>query len=81
MKLWISAALSPHGNEYGLVAVVAETREEAVAKAKAEVAADSSKWVGYQTLAASLLENVDDTMREVESGVFVDWDAARKRSR
>jgi len=37
-KLWIGTALTPHGNEYGLVAVVAETHEEAMAKEGAKLA-------------------------------------------
>ena len=39
-KLWISSALSPYGNPYGLVAVVAETREEAIEKAHAKLSLD-----------------------------------------
>ncbi|HWT47122.1 MAG TPA: hypothetical protein VN255_00565 [Mycobacterium sp.] len=37
-KLWIGTALTPYRNECGLVAVVAETHEEAMAKAGAKLA-------------------------------------------
>jgi hypothetical protein len=36
-KLLIGTALTPYGNEYGLVAVVAETDKEATAKAGAKL--------------------------------------------
>lgn len=78
-KLWISAALTPFGDEYGLVAVVAETREEALAKANAKLSLSAAgNYVPNQRYARSLLDNLD-AMREVEDEVFVDWDAARQR--
>jgi hypothetical protein len=79
VKLWISAALTPHGNEYGLVAVVAETREEAIAKANAKLSlSDPGNYVPNQRYAQALLDNLD-AMREVKDEVLVDWDAARPR--
>ena len=79
MKLWISAAQTPYGNEYGLVAVVADTREEAIAKASAKLQLDDpGNYVPDQQYARNLLENLA-AMREVEDEVFIDWDAARKR--
>jgi magnesium chelatase family protein len=77
MKLWISSALTPHGNEYGLVAVVAETREEAIAKANAKLSIDEpGNYVPNQRYAEALLDNLD-AMSEVTDEVFIDWDAAR----
>jgi hypothetical protein len=43
MKLWISAAPTSYGNEYGLVAVIADTLEEAIAKASAELQLDDPR--------------------------------------
>lgn len=79
MKLWISTGY----NEHGLAAVVADTREEAIAKANAKlslegVGARGGVYVPYERYKQSLLENLDG-MREVEDGVFIDWDAARQR--
>lgn len=77
-KLWISGALTPHGNEYGLVAVVADTREEAIAKANAKLQIDGSgNYIPDQGYAKALLDNLA-AMREVTDEVFIDWDAARK---
>lgn len=42
MKPWIGSALAVSGHEYGAVAVVAATREEALAKARAALARQSS---------------------------------------
>jgi hypothetical protein len=79
VKLWISAALTPHGNEYGLVAVVAETREEAIAKANAKLSlSDPGNYVPNQRYAQALLDNLD-AMREVKDEVLIDWEAARQR--
>jgi hypothetical protein len=77
MKLWISAALTPHGNEYGLVAVVAETRTEAIAKAGAKLdLGDPGNYVPNQRYAQALLDNLA-AIREVSDEVFIDWEAAR----
>jgi hypothetical protein len=79
MKLWISAALTPYGNEYGLVAVVADSREEAIAKANAKLdLSDPGNYVPDKRYVQALLDNLG-AMREVEDEVFVDWDAARNR--
>jgi hypothetical protein len=78
MKLWISSAMSPHGTSYGLVAVLAETRHEAIARARAAIEADDGgKYLPAQRYAANLLENLDTQMTEVPSGAVVDWDAVR----
>ena len=77
-KLWIGAALTLHGNEYGLVAVVAETREEALAKAGAKLELSQGNYVPDQHYAQALLGNLG-AMREVEDDVFVDWEAAAGR--
>lgn len=79
MKLWIGTALTAYGNEYGLVAVVAETREEAIAKANAKLSlSDPGNYVPDQRYAQALLDNLG-AMRVVEDEVFVDWEAARQR--
>ncbi len=79
MKLWISAALTPYGNEYGPVAVIAETREEAIAKTSAKLQLDDpGSYVPDQRYAQALLNGLR-TMREVQDEVFIDWDAATAR--
>ena len=75
-RLWISSAVTPYGNEYGLVAVVAETREEAIAKANAKLCLDDpGNYIPNQRYAQALLDNLD-AMPEVTDEVFIDWDAA-----
>lgn len=79
MKLWISTAVTPHGNEYGLLAIVADTREEAIAKANAKLSLSTpSNYVPDRRYAQALLDNLG-AMRGVEDEVFIDWDAARQR--
>jgi hypothetical protein len=79
MKLWISTALTPHGNDYGLVAVVAETRQEAIDKANAKLSLDDpGNYIPNQRYAEALHDNLD-AMREVTDEVFIDWDAAQRR--
>jgi hypothetical protein len=78
VKLWIGTALTPHGSEYGLVAVVAETREEAMAKAGAKLELDGTNYIPDKRYAQALLDNLG-AMREVKDEVLVDWDAARPR--
>ena len=74
MKLWISSALTPQGNEYGLVAVVAETRQEAIHKVNAKLQLDEpGNYVPNQKYAEALLDNLD-ALREVTDEVFIDWD-------
>jgi hypothetical protein len=73
MKLWISSALTPHGNEYGLIAVVAETREEAIAKANAKLSLDDpGNYVPNRSYVEALLDNLD-AMSEVTDEVFIGW--------
>jgi hypothetical protein len=78
VKLWIGTALTPYGGEYGLVAVVAETREEAMAKAGAKLELDKGNYIPDQRYALALLDNLG-AIREVHEEVFVDWDAAHPR--
>jgi hypothetical protein len=79
VKLWIGTALTPHGNEYGLVAVVAETREEAIAKANAKLSlGDPGNYVPDQRYAQALLDNLG-AMREVGDEVFIEGEATRSR--
>jgi hypothetical protein len=77
VKLWTSSAITPHGNEYGLVAVVAETRQEAIAKANAKLCLDDpGNYVPNRRYTQALLDNLD-AMSEVTDEVFVDWGAAK----
>ena len=75
-KLWITQAQTPYGNGYGVVAVLAETRQEAIAKARPKIEASVARetYVPSQRYYRSLLDNLGD-MREAEDGVFVDWTA------
>jgi hypothetical protein len=73
-KLWIGAAQTPCGNEYGLIAVIAETREAAIIKATRELS-QSENYVPRQKYAAALLANLGN-MREVTDGVVIDWASA-----
>lgn len=83
MKLWFSTA-SPHppsvmlGN-YGLILVIAETWEEAVAKAKLSLDDPDDNYVPRQRYTQALLDNLG-AMEEVETGVFVDWSPSERRS-
>ena len=80
MKLWIGTAETPYGNEYCSVTVVAETKEEAIAKARPKIKASLARetYVPNQRYYQSLLDNLGD-MRKVEEGVFVDWTVTRRR--
>lgn len=81
LKLWISTAQTPHGNEYGLVAVIADTREEAIAKASAKLQlafkGDKGGYMPDQRYAQALLDNLG-SISEVEDEVFIDWSPARR---
>jgi hypothetical protein len=77
-KLWISAAATPYGGEYGLVAVVAATREEAIAKAGAKLELTAMNYVPHQRYAQALLDGLIG-IREVSDEVFIDWTAAEPR--
>ena len=77
MKLWISSAMSPYGNPFGLVAVVAETKEEAVSKATAALDSPQS-YVPAEQYRQNLLEHLD-TMAVVDAGVVIDWSPTEKK--
>lgn len=77
-KLWIGTALTPYGNEYGAVAVIAETRDEAIAMANAVLSLDPGNYVPNQKYARALLDNLGN-MQEVPEGVFIDWGCAQSR--
>jgi hypothetical protein len=78
MRLWISSALSPYGNEYGVIAVVAKTKDEAIEKAKAGLAAKRPNYVPAQRYVENLVEHLDG-MRPVDGGVFIDWAPAERK--
>lgn len=71
-RMWISAAVSPDGNEFGSIAVMAVSREEAVEKAREALKDAGGKYVRCQRYAANLVANLD-RMRVIESGVLIDW--------
>ena len=77
MRLWVSAALSPYGNPYGAVAVVAETRREAIAKAREALEKNTFGYAPAQRHKANLLANLDRSMEEVSGGVYIDWGPTR----
>ncbi|GAB4671361.1 hypothetical protein [Mycobacterium avium] len=79
-KLWLGTALTPHGNEYGAVVVIAETWEEAIAKASAELSSGADNYVPNQQYANALLDNLAN-IQEISDGVFVDWSPSRKEFR
>lgn len=90
-KLWIGSAYNDgKDGKYGLIAVIAQTKEEAVAKARRYVQqafahllgaeddeeADEHGW-DKSNYAYDLLDNLDD-MREVTQEVFVDGYASTR---
>ena len=76
MKLWISSGY----DGYGLVAAIAETREEAIAKASAKLSAEGAgRHLSGERYKQGLLDNLDGMM-QIEDGVFVDWDQLLRRS-
>jgi hypothetical protein len=79
-KLWISTAETPYGNEYGVVAVIAATREEAIAKAatKVEESLKGETYVPNQRYVRSLLDGLSE-IREVQDEVHIDWTPPRRR--
>jgi hypothetical protein len=77
-KLWITAAQTPYGNEYGAVAVIAATREEAIAKAAAKLQESKSTYVPDQGYTQALLDSLG-AISEVEDEVFIDWSHAKRR--
>jgi len=79
-RLWISSALSPYGNPYGSITVIAATRDEAIARARQELESHKSlTYVPDARYAANLLENLEQEMTEIPGGVFIDWTATSKR--
>lgn len=79
MNLYISSAKTPYGNEYGVIAVVADSRNEAIIKARAALSASESNYVPAERYRGNLLEHLDSGMTLVEEGVFIDWKPAEKR--
>jgi biotin carboxylase len=77
-KLWISTAVSPDGNPFGTVAVIAETKTEAIAKARVALQKTSSNYVPAQEYQQNLLDHLDD-MEAVGEGVYIDWQPIEKR--
>jgi hypothetical protein len=78
LQVWTSTALSEYGSAYGLIAVVAETREEAITKASAELGAINSVYIPEQKYVRALLENLHEMSEDGD--VVIHWDAIRQRS-
>jgi hypothetical protein len=78
MQLWISGARSPYGNPYGLIAVVAATKDEAVQKARAALVAAKVNYVPAQEYRDNLLANLDE-MHTMADGVIIDWAPAERK--
>jgi hypothetical protein len=76
MKLWISNAVGPNGEPWGTIAVIAETREDAIAKARQRLEQmDTSRHPEAQEYRQSLIGNVALTMNQAVLGdVFIDLD-------
>jgi len=76
VKLWISTAVGPAGQPWGTVAVVAETRENAVAKAAQRLQElGVSHDVQAEQYRQNLVANLFATMYEAPSGdFFIDCD-------
>ena len=79
MKLWISSALTASGHEYGAVAVVAATREEATVKVRAALARQSAGAQPDQRYIDNLADNLEATLSEYPEGVFIDWSPVERR--
>ncbi len=79
-KLWTSSAVSTYGNPFGFIAVVAETREEAIAKARESIKADAGHggYVPAERYAQNLLDHLEAQMAEAPSGAAIDWSPAEK---
>lgn len=75
MKLWISCAAGPAHETWGTIAVIAETRDEAIAKARQRLEAMN---VGQNAEAAryrqALLDNLGSMMESALGDVFIDLD-------
>ena len=82
-KLWTSTAVNRFGNPFGFIAVIAATREEAIAKAKDAIKAEAGRG-GYapaERYAQNLLDHLEAEMKEAPPGVFIDWSPAQKSAK
>ena len=77
-KLWIGSALSPHRNPYGLMVVLAETKEEAIAKARSALEAEQHNYVPAQRYVENILQNLN-SIEEAKSDVVLDWSPTENR--
>jgi len=79
VKLWVSTALSPQRNQWGLVVAAAETRKEAIDKVRTQIERERPTALpSQQEYAQSLLDNLESTIRQWDGDVKIDWSAADK---
>jgi hypothetical protein len=69
---------APSLPQLDLVAVVAETKEEAIAKAQEAIKAGTGGHVPAQRYAQNLLDHLEAEMAEAPAGVAIDWSPAEK---
>jgi hypothetical protein len=73
MALWVSTALSLRGTPYGLAAVCADSRDEAIALIREAIETDPSDHPPTQQYQRELLADLEGSIDEVPEGVFIDW--------
>ena len=75
MKLWISCAAGPAREPWGTIAVVAETRDEAIAKAPPAPRGDEC-WPECRgcEIQTALLDNLGSMMESALGDVLIDLD-------
>ena len=82
MTLWVSSATTPYGNEFGTVAAVAETREDALRKIRHHLEEIGEQgYVPAEQYRRNLIESLESTLTKVTKEVIVDWTPSESRRR
>ena len=76
-KLYVSAAMLDYDDPWNLMAVVADSREEAIERVREVLQAEDDINEQYRN---NMLANLD-SLQVVESGVFIDWEPGMRRRR
>jgi hypothetical protein len=76
MKLWVGSAMSRHGEPYGVIACIAESKGEAIAKIRNEIERDPSTHPRLRQMERDILDHLDVEVEEVGEQVFIDWSPA-----